>query len=72
MNADQILAALKQSLDDAPKSKAGFVNYNRSKRMQRAAFAKIMELGVDEKTARSLTFEVARPYDTTYSKQAPN
>lgn len=71
MKVHPALADLKKALDDSPKSKAGFVNFNRSRNLQKAAVAKMVETGETEQSARAQAFEVARPYDTTYSKSKP-
>lgn len=68
MNA---LTILKQELDAAPKSKAGFVNWTRNKNLQRAAVSAMQEAGLTEQEARKQAFEVGRPYDTVYRKQTP-
>jgi hypothetical protein len=66
------LVALEQALEAAPKSKAGFVNWNRNKSLQKLAVASLQEAGVTEVEARKLAFDVGRRFDTHYSKQIHN
>lgn len=63
------LVTLTQELEAAPKSKAGFVNWARNSKLQKAAVAKLVEAGMTEKAARALAFETGRPFDTNYSKK---
>lgn len=60
------LASLKQSLEDAPKSKAGFVNWTRNRNLQAAAVAKMVEAGQSEADAKTLAWNVGRHFDTVY------
>lgn len=66
--SSEVLEELKSALDSAPKSKAGFVNWQRSSRLQREAVEKLLNLGIEKKEARYMALKVASPYDTHYSK----
>jgi hypothetical protein len=63
MNA---LNTLKQALESAPKSKAGFVNWTRNKNLQAAAVKKMVDEGVPEPDAKLLAWNVGRHFDTIY------
>lgn len=67
----EILIQLRKDLKAAPKSKAGFVNWNRNKAMQKAAVDKMVAAGETEEAAKYMAFEAGRPYDTNYSKSKP-
>lgn len=64
----EALIDLRKALKNAPKSKAGFVNWSRNKKLQAIAVAKMVEAGEREDIAKHMAFEAGRPYDTNYSK----
>lgn len=62
------LTTLKQELESAPKSKAGFVNWARNQKLQKAAVAKMVKGGTDEAEAKRQAWNVGRHFDTSYCK----
>lgn len=65
MTNEMILANMKNQLDAAPKSKAGFVNWKRSSRLQREAVAL---MSGDERANKTAAYNIAVPYDTYLSR----
>jgi len=65
MNA---LTTLKQELEAAPKSKAGFVNWARNQKLQKIAVAEMVKDGAEESEAKRQAWNVGRHFDTSYSK----
>ena len=64
------LTTLKQALEAANKSKAGFVNWTKNNNLQKVAVAQMVAEGVEEKEARRLAWNVGRTFDTVYHKHA--
>lgn len=67
MNA---LTNLKQALEAAPKSKAGFVNWARNRKLQEVAVVEMVNAGVEETEAKRQAWNVGRHFDTNYSKHS--
>lgn len=68
LTSSEVLEELKSALDAAPKSKAGFVNWKRSSRLQREAVEKLLNAGIEKGEARSMALKVAAPYDSTAAR----
>lgn len=62
------LTNLRQSLEAAPKSKAGFVNWTRNQKLQKIAVVEMIEGGTEEAEAKRQAWNVGRHFDTSYSK----
>lgn len=67
MNA---LITLKQELEAAPKSKAGFVNWARNQKLQKIAVEEMVKDGVEESEAQRQAWNVGRHFDTNYHKHS--
>lgn len=68
---DKILFNLKQSLEAAPKSAAGFVHFKRIKGFADTALSAMLAAGIDEVEARRQVYHRCRPYDCVQSKREP-